>query len=247
MSKKVRLDLLVQTKLPGVSRTYVFNLIKHGCVRVDGLVSTKPGQQFLPDVQISCETSAPKYVSRAGLKLEHALIQFKIDVVGKIVLDAGLSTGGFTDCLLQHGASKVYGVDVGTNQAHPKIRADARVHVLEQTNLRYLENLPELVDLVTLDLSFISLLKVICNISKFLKPAGLLIILIKPQFEVGPDYIGAGGIVKDLKVRDLAVKNVITGVEQAGFIFQGLIDSPILGGDGNCEYLAYFIQIAKNQ
>jgi 23S rRNA (cytidine1920-2'-O)/16S rRNA (cytidine1409-2'-O)-methyltransferase len=242
LSKKVRLDLLVQTKLPGVSRTQVVNLIAQGQVSVNGLVVTKRSQQVLSSSEIVCKASAPKYVSRAGLKLEYALEKFKIDVIGKIALDAGLSTGGFTDCLLQHGASKVYGVDVGTNQAHPKISSDQRVCVLEQTNLRYLEKLPELVDLVTLDLSFISLLKVISNIIKFLKPAGLLVVLIKPQFEVGPENIGTGGIVKNTKARNLAVQNVLAGIKQAGFTLIGLIDSPILGGDGNCEYLAYFCQ-----
>lgn len=242
LSKKIRLDLLVQKQLPGVSRTQVVNLIEQGQVQVDGLVITKPGQQFLPSAQIICANVMPKYVSRAGLKLAHALGYFKIDAANKVVLDAGLSTGGFTDCLLQAGASKIYGVDVGSNQVHPKILADSRVTVLEQTNLRYLVSLPELVDLVTLDLSFISLLKVITNIPKFLKPAGGLLVLIKPQFEVGSENIGTGGIVKDSKVRDLAVQNVITGIVQAGFEFQGLVDSPITGGDGNHEYLAYFIK-----
>lgn len=243
MSKKVRLDLLVQSKLPGVSRTQAVNFILDGMVSVDDVITTKPGVQVLSDAIIICNASAPKYVSRAGIKLAQALAVFKIDVNGKVVLDAGLSTGGFTDCLLQNGASKVYGVDVGTNQAHVKIKNDARVQVLEQTNLRYLEKLPELVDLITLDLSFISLLKVVFNIVKLLKPAGLLIVLIKPQFEVGPENIGTGGIVKDLKARDLAVKNVVFGIEQAGFVLVGLIDSPILGGDGNFEYLAYFSRI----
>lgn len=230
----------MQAQLPGVSRTQVINLIKQGQVRVHEIVVTKPGQLFWPDAKIICEVSSPPYVSRAGLKLAQALVSFKLDVTGKVVLDAGLSTGGFTDCLLQHGVSQVYGVDVGTNQAHPKISSDGRVQILEQTNLRYLEKLPELVDLVTLDLSFISLLKVITNIPKFLKPTGELVVLIKPQFEVGAAKIGTGGIVKDLKARDLAVQNVIAGIVQAGFVFQALIDSPILGGDGNCEYLAYF-------
>ncbi len=232
----------MQSKLPGVSRTQAVNLILGGQVCVDGVIVTKSGLRFLPDVNVVCNASAPQYVSRAGLKLAHALAEFKIDVTGKVVLDAGLSTGGFTDCLLQHGASKIYGVDVGTNQAHPKIINDARVYILEQTNLRYLEKLPELVDLITLDLSFISLLKVIPNIVKLFKPCGLLIVLIKPQFEVGPQNIGTGGIVKDPKARELAVKNVISGIEQVGFVFKSLIDSPILGGDGNCEYLAYFVQ-----
>lgn len=237
----MRLDHLVALKLPGVSRTQVVALIIQGQVQVDGVIIIKPGQKVSVDAQIICEVVAPKYVSRAGLKLEQALQIFKIDVTNKVVLDAGLSTGGFADCLLQHGASKIYGIDVGTNQAHIKIRDDLRVQVFEQTNLRYLEKLPAMVDLVTLDLSFISLLKVINNIPKFLKPHGQLITLIKPQFEVGKEHVATGGIVKDAKVREQAVQNVITGIERAGFIYQGLITSPILGGDGNTEYLAHFI------
>lgn len=240
-SKKTRLDHLVQLKLPQISRAQIVSLIEQGLVTVNGKIVTKPGQQIASNAQIDCDFQAPRYVSRAGLKLEHALQEFRINVNGKTVLDAGLSTGGFTDCLLQHGADKIYGIDVGTNQAHPKIKSDPRVVILEQTNLRYLANLPELVDLATLDLSFISLLKVISNVTKFLKPNGLLIVLIKPQFEVGKQRVGSGGIVKNDKVRDQAVQQVITGIVSAGFVFVGLINSPITGTDGNFEYLAYFI------
>lgn len=241
MGVKIRLDRLVQLKWPEISRVQIVQLIEQGLVTVNGKVVTKPGQQVSDDVCITCDFQAPKYVSRAGLKLAHALQVFKIDVNGKTVLDAGLSTGGFADCLLQQGAIKIYGVDVGTNQAHTKIKHDARVIILEQTNLRYLEHLPEQVDLVTLDLSFISLLKVVPNILKFLKPEGILITLIKPQFEVGKLHVGSGGIVKDVQVREQTVQAVITGIVATGFLFGGLIDSPITGGDGNHEYLAYFV------
>lgn len=225
-----------------MSRVQIVNLIEQGLVTVNGKIVTKPGQLVSNEAQITCDFQVPKYVSRAGLKLEHALKEFKIDVADKTILDAGLSTGGFADCLLQHGAAKIYGVDVGTNQAHAKIKADTRVVILEQTNLRYLEKLPELVDMITLDLSFISLLKVISNVIKFLKPGGLLVTLIKPQFEVGKAHVGAGGLVKDTQVRDQVVQDVITGIAASGFVFKGLIDSPITGGDGNCEYLAYFVK-----
>jgi 23S rRNA (cytidine1920-2'-O)/16S rRNA (cytidine1409-2'-O)-methyltransferase len=227
--------------LPEVSRVQIVKLIEQGLVRVDGKTLTKPGQQVRDEALVECDFAAPKYVSRAGLKLEHALKTFAIDVSGKIALDAGLSTGGFADCLLQHGALKIYGVDVGTNQAHAKIKADQRVLILEQTNLRYLAGLPEPVDLVTLDLSFISLLKVVPNVLQFLKPGGILMTLIKPQFEVGPGQVGSGGIVKDVQVREQAVQAVIAGIVATGFLFGGLINSPITGGDGNHEYLAYFV------
>lgn len=236
----MRLLAQLQATAPDVSRTQVTNLIAGGLVSVNGKVVTKPGQLVSELAIISCEHSEPQYVSRAGTKLAHALQVFKIDVNHKIILDAGLSTGGFTDCLLQNGATKIYGVDVGTNQVHAKIKNDARVQVMEQTDLRNLACLPELVDLVTLDLSFISLLKVINHIPKFLKPQGCLLVLIKPQFEVGKTHVGTGGIVKDAKIRDQAVRDVIAGIAQAGFVLQQLIDSPITGGDGNLEYLAYF-------
>lgn len=226
--------------MPNVSRVQIVKLIEQGLVTVNGKIVTKPGQTVSYDAQIVYNFQAPQYVSRAGIKLAHALKEFSIIPSGKVALDAGLSTGGFTDCLLQHGAIKVYGIDVGTNQAHPKIKNDPRVLVLEQTNLRYLEYLPELVDLVTLDLSFISLLKVVPNILKFLKSNAELITLIKPQFEVGKTYVGAGGIVKNEQVRRQAVQDVIDGIVAIGFLWQGLTDSPIAGGDGNCEYLAYF-------
>lgn len=236
----VRLLAQLQANVPDISRAQVATWIAQGLVSVDGKIVTKPGQLVNDLAIINCECSQPKYVSRAGIKLEHALQVFKIDAHGKIILDAGLSTGGFTDCLLQNGALKIYGVDVGTKQVHAKIQANPRVQVMEQTDLRNLAYLPELVDLVTLDLSFISLLKVINHISKFLKPTGSLIVLIKPQFEVGKDHIGNSGIVKDAKIRDQAVKSVIAGIAQAGFILQQLTESPITGGDGNLEYLAHF-------
>ena len=240
---KKRLDLLVIELLPAVSRTQIVNLIEQGHVTVNGQIVTKPGISINIDAQINCDFQVPKYVSRAGFKLEQALISFKIDVSNKIILDAGLSTGGFTDCLLQHGAAKIYGVDVGTSQVHLKIKNDARVCVMEQTNLRYLESLPDLVDVITLDLSFISILKVISNVYKLLKPGGELITLIKPQFEVGKELVSSGGIVKDEQARNHAIQNVITEIQMAGFSFNGLIDSPIKGGDGNSEYLAYFIKL----
>jgi 23S rRNA (cytidine1920-2'-O)/16S rRNA (cytidine1409-2'-O)-methyltransferase len=157
------------------------------------------------------------------------------------VLDAGISTGGFTDCLLQHGATQVIGIDVGYGQVHEKLRADVRVVVREQTNLRSMEPLGDPVDLVTLDLSFISVLKVMDVVHRCLKPQGKLVVLIKPQFETTRNNICRGGIVKDSRVHEEVVATVVRGIEAHGFVCQGVIESPIFGADGNKEFLAYFI------
>ncbi len=244
--EKVRLDICVQQKYSHLSRTQIKNFILDGSVTVDGKKVTKPGVLVLPESSIELLVSEPTYVSRAGLKLEAALKVFKLDVKDLVVLDAGISTGGFTDCLLQHGVKHVYGVDVGQGQVHEKIAQDKRVTVLEKTNLRYLKVLPvkhtgeEKVDLVTLDLSFISVLKVIPAIKKLLKPDGRIIILIKPQFEVDKKDIGRGGIIKDSKVHDKAIERVKLGMQEYGFIMVNLIESPITGISGNKEFLGLF-------
>lgn len=234
---KKRLDLLVQELHPHLSRAQVQSFIIQGKVVVDGRPVTKPGTSIASDANIVLTATEQKYVSRAGFKLEAALQQYHLDVKGFIVLDAGLSTGGFTDCLLQHGAAKIYGVDVGYGQVHEKIRNDSRVIVMERTNLRSMSELPEKVDLVTLDLSFISLLKVLDTVVANLKPHGILIALIKPQFEAGKDDVGPGGIIKDTAVHDRVVKAVTGGIEAAGFTCQAPIESPILGTEGNKEFL----------
>lgn len=260
MSIKKRLDILVQEKNPDLSRTQIQSLIMQGKVSVSGKPVTKPGQQFPEDAEITLTLAEQKYVSRAGYKLERALDHFNVDVNGLVVLDAGLSTGGFTDCLLQRGAAKIYGVDVGYGQVHEKIRKDPRVVVIERTNLRHLEQLAEpvgpsgahpeliegserekriLVDLVTLDLSFISMLKVIDAVKNLMKPHGQLIALIKPQFEAGKEQVGPGGIIKDPKVHAEVVERVKKGLENAGFDCSEVIDSPIEGTSGNKEFLIY--------
>ena len=197
----------------------------------------------MPGVSIRVDSEMPKYVGRAGFKLEKALDHFEIDVHGLVVLDAGISTGGFTDCLLQRGAKKVYGIDVGYGQLHEKIRSNERVSVHERTNLRTLEGVGERVDLITLDLSFISVLKVMDAVCKLLKDDGKLIVLIKPQFEAGKHQVGRGGIVKDPAVHDEVITLVTQGITQYGFALQGVVDSPIQGADGNKEFLAYFKRV----
>lgn len=237
---KKRLDILVHDVHPVYSRQQIQSWIMQGKVLVDGRPITKPGMAVNADAKIELSVEEPKFVSRAGYKLEKALDHFAIDVTGLTTLDAGLSTGGFTDCLLQRGAKKIYGIEVGYGQAHEKIRMDERVIVRERTNLRLLKDLGELVDLVTLDLSFISVLKVMDAVKNLLKADGQLIVLIKPQFEASKQEVGRGGIVRDAKVRERVVQEVVHGISEYGFACQGVIESPIAGADGNIEYLAYF-------
>lgn len=242
---KKRLDQLVQEHMPQYSRQQIQSWIMQGKVKVDDRVITKSGTQVAPDVQLHVAVKEPKYVGRAGFKLEHALDHFAIDVSGLVVMDAGISTGGFTDCLLQRGAQKIYGIDVGYGQVHDKIRRDDRVIIIERTNLRKVRDLGEKIDLVTLDLSFISILKVMEAVVAILKDEGRLITLIKPQFESRKEDVGRGGIIKDPKVHQEVIERVTTGIQQYGFFLEGVIDSPIKGSTGNKEFLAYFKRIEE--
>ena len=237
---KKRLDVTLHERYPQYSRRQLQSWIMQGRVTVDGYLATKAGMQVNGDVQIVLDIYEPKYVGRAGFKLEKALDFFAVDVSGLTVLDAGLSTGGFTDCLLQRGAKKVYGVDVGYGQVHEKIRNDDRVVVLERTNLRHVREIGEKVDLVTLDLSFISVLLVLDAVKAVLKDDGMLIVLIKPQFEAEKHEIGRGGIIKDAKIHQKVIEKVTRGIESNGFISMGVTESPILGGQGNKEFIACF-------
>lgn len=239
-NKKIRLDHLVKELYPDLSKTLINSLIMQGQVLLKGVPATKAGQLVAPDAEITVNLQDQRFVCRAGYKLEAALDHFSIDPAGLVILDAGLSTGGFSDCMLQRGAKRIYGVDVGYGQAHEKIRADKRVIVMEQTNLRTLERLPEQVQLVTLDVSFISLLKVMPAVVNLMAPCAKLITLIKPQFEAARHQIGKGGIVKDPAVHQAVVKMVTEGIESLGFTLHGVIESPIHGTMGNKEFLAYF-------
>ncbi len=244
MSKKEmhRLDKLVQEKFSHLTRNQIQSFIIQGYLKVDGKIATKPGTPTSPEALLELTIEEPKFVSRAGFKLEAALDHFKLDVTGLIVMDAGISTGGFTDCMLQRGIKRVYGVDVGYGQVHEKITRDTRLILFEKTNLRHLERLPELVDLVTLDLSFISLLKVIPAVKNVLKPIGSIITLIKPQFEAEREDIRRGGIVRDDAVHQRVIEKIRIGMLAEGFAMVGVIESPILGATaGNKEFLAYFI------
>lgn len=241
--QKKRLDVLVHELYPQWSRRQIQDWIEDGKVTVDGKVACKPGRQFYNQSSIFLDAENPKYVSRAGYKLEKALDHFKVCVQGLTALDAGISTGGFTDCLLQRGARKVYGIEVGSGQTHPKIALDSRVHIKENTNLRYLQSVGEYIDIMTLDLSFISVLKVMPAVSLLLGKGSLLVVLIKPQFETSRECIGKRGIVKDACVHNFVVKQVIEEIVGYGFASHGHIQSPIVGGDGNIEFLACFHKV----
>ncbi|MGN0865510.1 MAG: TlyA family RNA methyltransferase [Akkermansia sp.] len=238
---KQRLDILVAAQGLCDSREQAQRLILAGEVSVKGQVITKPGTKVDDALPISIKNK-PKYVSRGGLKLEGALKAFPVSVEGKICLDIGSSTGGFTDCLLQNGALRVHAVDVGTNQLVWKLRNDPRVIVREQFNARYMqpEDLGEPVQLIVSDVSFISLTKILPAAYRCLAEGGDLLVLIKPQFELQPEDIGPGGIVRDPKLHQRAIDKIRTFVTQElGKQWMGLADSPIKGMEGNREFLAW--------
>jgi len=237
MAAKKRLDVRCLELMPQYSRRQIQSWIMQGKVQVNDAVATKPGTMVADDAKIDLDVQEPKYVGRAGFKLEKALDHFGLDVTGLTVMDAGISTGGFTDCLLQRGARKVYGIDVGYGQVHEKISHDERVIVMERTNLRELKSLPEKVDLVTLDLSFISALKVMDAVKNLLKENGRMIVLIKPQFEASRHEVGRGGIIKDPAVHKSVIERVMKGIEDYGFTCHGITESPIHGASGNKEFL----------
>ena len=239
-STRERLDVVIHKRRPDLSRSLIQSWIKNGLVSIAGKVITKSGQLVDRDVAFALQLDQPEYVSRSGAKLHQALQHFELDVTGLTVLDVGLSTGGFTDCLLQHNAAKVFGVDVGTGQVHAKIATDSRVVVMEKTDIRDCLGKVEPVDFITIDVSFISVVKIIDVIFRLLKPQGKVVILIKPQFETVKKAIARGGIVKNNVARKEICHNVITAIEHAGFTLQGCIESLTVGGDGNVEFLASF-------
>ncbi|XP_048332493.1 uncharacterized protein LOC107421408 isoform X2 [Ziziphus jujuba] len=243
--KKRRLDEICVERFQQYSRTFIQSWILQGKVFVDGKVVNKAGTPISDKAVVEIMAEIPKYVCRAGHKLEAAIEKLDIDVSGKVALDSGLSTGGFTDCLLQYGASLVYGVDVGYGQVADKIRRDERVCVIERTNLRYLSALPQKVDLVTLDLSFISILLVMPAVVKVMNDEATLITLVKPQFEARRSQVGGGGIVRDPLVHQEVLEKIIKGVENFGFCCKGWIESPLKGAEGNIEFLVHFVRKAE--
>ena len=245
---KVRLDVLLVERGLAESRAKAQALIMAGQVRVADQVALKPATAVAADSVLTVD-SGPRFVSRGGEKLDAALEAFEIDVTGLTCADVGASTGGFTDCLLQRGAAKVYAIDVGKGILHWKLRNDPRVVVMEETNARYIESLSEQVSLVTVDASFISLKILLPVVKKWLTPLELppfsakmggIIALIKPQFEAGKKDVSRGdGVIRDPEIHKQVLLDVLGFAQKEGFQIQGLIKSPLLGPKGNAEFLAW--------
>lgn len=234
-----RLDVLMAARGLAESRARAQRLICAGQVRVADQVVDKPGTRVAVDADIAV-AARPPFVSRGGKKLEAAFLRFELDVTGAVAADVGASTGGFTDCLLQHGARRVYAIDVGYGQLDWRLRNDSRVAVLERTNARYLERLPERVDLVTADVSFISLNLILPAAVHWLQPDGQVIALIKPQFEAGRREVGKGGVVRDPQVHRAVLERVLKAAVSLSLGLRGLIVSPLRGPAGNVEFLGWW-------
>ncbi len=244
-NEKLRLDVLLVERGLAASRERAQAFILAGDVRVGGAVVRKPGVLVEPLADISVE-SPPQYVSRGGFKLARALDSFGIDVRGEVILDVGASTGGFTDVLLQRGCARVYAVDVGYGQLAWKLRQDPRVVVLDRTNVRYLESLPEPIQGAVIDTSFISLTLVLPAVVRLLEPESWIVALVKPQFEAGRSRVGKGGVVRDVSVHRDVLTNVFTFATSIGLHLRGCVPSPILGPAGNREFLALFRRVGPS-
>jgi len=241
---KVRIDQLLVERGLAESRTRAQALVMAGHVMLGDKKADKPGLQVAEDAEISVKGQDHPWVSRGGIKLAHALEHFGIDVTGSVAIDVGSSTGGFTDVLLNKGAAKVYAVDSGTNQLAWKLRQDPRVIVHEQTSARILtaEHVPEQVDIIVCDASFISLSKVLERPMTFAKPGAQLVALIKPQFEAGRGEVGKGGVVRDSAVHQRVCDDVSAWLESVGWRVAGLTESPITGPKGNVEFLVWAVK-----
>ena len=239
--KKISLDQLVFDLGLAESRERAKTTVMSGLVFVNGQRADKPGMQVSPDVNVEVKGTALPYVSRGGLKLEKALKVFPIDVNGKVCIDCGASTGGFTDVLLKNGAAKVYSVDVGYGQLAWSLRNDERVVNMERTNIRYIgsEQIPEPLDICVMDLSFISVKLVLPAVCALLKDDAQLVCLIKPQFEAGREEVGKKGVVRDKAVHLSVIESVLSFAPTVGMTVMGLDFSPIKGPEGNREYLCY--------
>ena len=246
MSSKKRLDVLIFEKGLAESREKAKTIIMSGIVYVNGVREDKPGAGFNDDESLKLELRGQglKYVSRGGLKLEKAIKSFGIGLDGCICMDIGASTGGFTDCMLQNGAVKVFAVDVGHGQLAWKLRNDERVICMEKTNIRYIkpEDIDnEQLDFASVDVSFISLSKVLPAAKPLLKKEGEMVCLIKPQFEAGRDEVGKKGVVRDRKIHEKVVSAIVLLTKELGFGIKGITYSPIKGPEGNIEYLIYIV------
>ena len=240
MGKRERLDLLLLERQLVESREAGRRRILAGEVLVNDQAVTKAGSFVALDARIRLKAS-PRYVSRGGFKLEKALQEFAISIAGKTALDIGASTGGFTDCLLAHGAARVFAVDVGYGQLDWKLRNDSRVVVLEKTNIRHLDRrvLPDDVELATIDASFISLKLILPCVKALLSETHEVIALVKPQFEVGRGKVGKGGVVRSAAEHARVIDEITTAASAIGYTSRGVIESPLLGPKGNKEFLLY--------
>ena len=246
--QKVRLDLLLVERGLAESRAKAQALVMAGQVRVEGQVEFRASAQIAPEAHLELEMG-PRFVSRGGHKLEAALLAFPLGVSGRVCADVGASTGGFTDCLLQHGAARVYTIDVGKGILHWKLRSDPRVFVMEETNARYVESLPVPINLVTIDASFISLKILLPVVQGWLPPSpagrgaggeGEVLALIKPQFEAGrKESAKHKGVIRDPAVHKTILLDVLAFAQAQGFSLRGLLRSPVLGPKGNVEFLAW--------
>lgn len=250
MAKKERLDVLVVSKGLLDSREKAKRSIMAGLIKVNNEIIDKPGTQVLIDADIKLKGNLCPYVSRGGLKLVKAVQEFSIDLNDKIILDIGASTGGFTDCALQHGAKEVYAIDVGYGQLAWKLRQDERVHVLERTNFRYLEKKDlkfSSPDFAIIDVSFISLKTILSHLLIILEEKSQIVALVKPQFEAGREHVGKKGVIRDAKVHSDTLKKMTQFVLKNGYDLVGLTYSPIKGGEGNIEFLMYLENISVNK
>lgn len=238
---KIRLDVLLTEKKLVQSRERAKALIMAGQVYIDNQKCDKAGLMVSEDTVVEIRGETLKYVSRGGLKLEKAMLEFPISLEGKTAMDIGASTGGFTDCMLQNGAKKVFSVDVGYGQFAWKLRQDPRVVNMERTNIRYVsrDDIGEAIDFASIDVSFISLKLVLPVAHELLSDNGELVALIKPQFEAGRDQVGKKGVVRDPKVHKQVIETILSFAREIGFYVAGLSFSPIKGPEGNIEYLAY--------
>ncbi len=241
MREKTRLDAAVAARGLTESREKAKALIMAGSVYVNGQKESKAGREVLPNDTIEIRGGTLPYVSRGGLKLERALQVFPLDLDGKLCLDVGASTGGFTDCMLQNGAAKVYAIDVGYGQLAWKLRNDPRVVNLERTNFRYVtrEQVPEPIDFASADVAFISLRLILPVMYDLLRADGEAVCLVKPQFEAGREKVGKHGVVRDPAVHQEVILSVASFAADLGFCVRGLDHSPIKGPEGNIEYLLY--------
>lgn len=239
---RIRVDKLLVAKGLAPTREKAQALVMAGCVFAGGVKVEKPGLQIDDELNLEVRGRDHPYVSRGGVKLMHALDSFGVSVEGRICMDVGVSTGGFADCLLARGAAKIYAIDVGYGQLAWKIAKDPRVVVIERTNIRNMSRdyVSEAIAIAVIDVSFISLTLVLPAVDCFLTEGSSIIALIKPQFEVGRELVGKGGIVKDPSSHELAIQKVREAGYKLGLVEEGIVDSPILGTKGNREFLIYF-------